>query len=113
MNNVEKLFGDLKSGHYEDIDIYLNKAIEEYNQLEKQDFWNKWVYPTGANTEEIKNELLDYHEYMIETAKVYMYFTNNNISKVNTKADIVINEIERFWEFKTSEQRRLDRLFKK
>ena len=33
MNNIEQLFDDLKSGHYEDIDIYLNKAIEEYNQM--------------------------------------------------------------------------------
>ena len=32
MNNIEKLFDDLKSGHYEDIDIYLDKAIKEYNQ---------------------------------------------------------------------------------
>lgn len=33
MNNIEKLFDDLKSDHYEDIDIYLDKAIKEYNLI--------------------------------------------------------------------------------
>jgi len=33
MSNITQLFEDLESGHYEDIDIYLNSAIEEFNYI--------------------------------------------------------------------------------
>ncbi len=100
MNNIERLFDELKKCVVSPSEDIIDSAIEEYNQIQQKDFWSNWVYPEGANPEDIQKKLMDYHDYMIETSKVYMYFTNNNISKVNTKSESVINEIERFWEMK-------------
>lgn len=65
-------------------------------KLEGSNFWTNWVYPNGANPEEIQNELLDYHLFMENCAEVYMRVTNGRISKINTKAYEVISEFENY-----------------
>ena len=104
MKDIEILFDYLRDGSSVPPEEELvNNAIKEYNELQRKDFWSKWVYPEGASPEDIQKELLDYRDFMVEASKVYMYFTNNNISKVNTKAESVIGEIERFWKMRENE----------
>lgn len=70
------------------------RLIEAYDDFENAEFWKKWVYPEGANPEEIQNELMDYHEMLEEVSKVYMHVTMGRISKQNTHASAVIGEAD-------------------
>jgi hypothetical protein len=90
-DNLDKLFEDLKNGHYEDVDIYLTKALTEYNSLQSADFWSNWVYPDGATPEQIQNELDDFHMVIGNVSKVYDHITKGRISKPNTLAEEVIS----------------------
>ena len=80
----------------------LKRRIEELEkklvEFEGKDFWTNWVYPEGANPEQIQNELLDFHFLMEQVPLVYMEVTNGRISKPNTYAREVIAEFEYFYE---------------
>ena len=69
----------------------------EVKLYEGKDFWTNWVYPEGANPEQIQNELLDYKNFLEETAKVYDYVTNGRITKQNTIAREVIGVFDELW----------------
>lgn len=49
----------------------------------------------GMNLEQIKRELYDWYNAMIEVSKVYCHITNNNMSKPNYMAEEVIFAYER------------------
>jgi hypothetical protein len=68
-----------------------SEAKETKEKFEGSSFWKDWVFPEGAKPEEIQNELIDYHTYLEETAKVYCHITNGAISKQNTKAEEIIS----------------------
>lgn len=69
----------------------LQKEILELKKIKSADFWSNWIYPDGANPEQIQDELNDYHTFIGETAKVYDHITGGRISKVNTLAYEVIS----------------------
>lgn len=93
-DNLDRLFEDLKRSDYSNVNIYLNKALEEYNQLQSADFWSNWVYPYGANPFQIQNELDDFHMVIGNVSKVYAHITKGRISKPNTIAEEVISVAE-------------------
>ena len=76
----------------------LQKELFEKEKIESADFWCNWVYPEGANPEQIQNELNDYHSFFEETAKVYEHITGGRISKVNTLAREVIAAADEYYE---------------
>ena len=63
-------------------------------RLETLEFWQKWVFPDGANPDAIQQELIDFHTVITEVAKVYDNLTNGRISKPTTRAEVVIAEVE-------------------
>lgn len=73
----------------------LTEALERAEAAEARirgaEFWTNYSYPGGATPEEIQNELLDYHQYLEETAKVYDHITGGLVSKQNTMAFEVIS----------------------
>lgn len=65
--------------------------MQAYEDFDNANFWNAFVYPEGANPEEIQNELSDYHAVMDEVSEVYLHITGGQISKQNTRASAVIS----------------------
>ena len=71
------------------------------NKVEKcyQDFWAAIVEKNGEiDMEEIKKELYDYRNIIREVSIVYDTLTMGNISKPNTEAQVVIDEVNRIQE---------------
>jgi hypothetical protein len=58
--------------------------------IEGAAFWSNFVYPQGASAQQIQDELVDYHSFLGNVAKVYMHITGGKISKQNTLAEDVI-----------------------
>ena len=93
-DNLDRLFEDLKKGKISDINVYLTKALDEYNHLQSADFWSNWVYPDGATAEQVQNELDDFHMVIGNVSKVYDHITKGRIFKPNTIAEDVISVAE-------------------
>jgi hypothetical protein len=56
-----------------------------------QTFWKPIICPNGElDLEQVKKELFDYHNIMMEVSKVDDEITGGRISKPNTRADAVI-----------------------
>jgi len=60
-------------------------------RYEAAEFWRDWVFPEGANPEQIKAELSDYLWLIDAASKVYCELTGSRISKPNTLPDVVID----------------------
>ena len=72
-------------------------ALELYEQTYER-FWKEIIEPNGQiDMDALKRELSDYLMFMYEVSKVYCTLTGGKISKVNTDADTVINEIEAYF----------------
>jgi len=61
-------------------------------EKEYQEFWKEIIEkPDGSiDKEQLKKELFDFSQLMINASKVYCYITGDAISKVNTDPDAVI-----------------------
>lgn len=76
----------------------LRRIIESHEQV-YEEFWKDIIEPNGQiDMDALKRELFDYWTFMNEASKVYYAVTGGRISKVNTNADTVINEIEDYFE---------------
>lgn len=93
--NIKTSFSIIRDDLSKLYDAITNPEVEEI--LDGTDFWVNWVYPDGANPEEIKNELLDYNMILHNASKVYDHVTKGRISKPNTHAEAVIGEFETLW----------------
>ena len=67
-------------------DALLKRAEAAEARIHGAEFWANFVYPDGASPEEIQNELMDYHQYLDDTTKVYYHISGGKISKPNTMA---------------------------
>lgn len=72
-------------------DMWDKEPVMDYEKT-FHDFWKGIVmFPDGApNVDQIKRELHDAHVFMSEASKVYDYITGGMVSKVTTKAEIVM-----------------------
>lgn len=96
--NLEKLFKYLREGYViHPKEEFVKLADKEFSLLVSAEFWSNWVYPEGANPEEIQNELSDYHTFLKEASVVYDHVTKGRISKPNAKAFEVIVQFENLW----------------
>lgn len=56
------------------------------------EFWASIVMPDGEwDLEQVKKELYDYRVFMQTASEVYDHITCGAISKINTKADVIIS----------------------
>jgi hypothetical protein len=72
------------------------KAENVEVEKEWNDFWKDIVCneDESVNIEQLKKELSDYSFILRQVPKVYSHITNGTLSKVNYKAETVINEFE-------------------
>ncbi len=71
----------------------VERARAEIERLRSAELWTNWVYPEGANPEDIQNELMDYHELMDRVSVVYDHVTGGRVSKPETTAEAVIEVV--------------------
>ena len=67
-------------------------------QNEPDEFWNNWVYPEGANAEEIQSELRDFSILMKNVSIVYDALSGGRISKPMTDPNVVISVCQEYME---------------
>lgn len=57
--------------------------------------WRDIIMPDGEwDLEQVKKELYDYTQFMEETSKVYDHITMGRFSKVNTSAEVIIEDVD-------------------
>lgn len=59
----------------------------------KHKYWSD-LYPDGMTYQDIENELSDFADLIQSATLVYCHATGGKISKLNTKADVVIAVID-------------------
>ena len=71
----------------------MNKVEQVY-----QDFWKQLVEVDGTvDIEQVKKELFDFYTVITEVPKVYTHITGNQISKLLTSADVVIQVADEYY----------------
>ena len=78
----------------ESLTSQLSEVKEERDKLKSADYWCNWVYPDGANPQQVQNELHDYNMILENVSKVYDHITDGRITKANTLATEVVNATE-------------------
>lgn len=82
----------------------LNTELEEVKRkLDATDFWERCVYPEGADAKQIQNELTDYHFMMKQVPEVYCELTGGRMSYTNYYAKDVIAQAREVQEKETQE----------
>lgn len=71
-------------------DMSIEDLRDEVRRLRAAEFWGRFVFPEGADPEQIKTELEDYAMMLDEVTQVYSSITNGRIAKPNTMAFEVI-----------------------
>ena len=86
--------------HILDENDKLLTAEELCERLEGYDaanFWANWVYPEGADPEDINNELMDFKDMIDRFERVLSYATGGRMSKTNYTVEAMCSVIYEYF----------------